>query len=148
MDAAESIDLEFGLLCYTLLYTGRRIGDLLNDNTKLRNLNPKRATLYLGDTKNGEAVTVHLPPIVIESSRRCRRASWPVVPAASARFSCVLPYATWMLPLVGDNYGLARAGRWKDSRSAEGYLHTLVSSEAKRADLLPTSNGAKGVQRA
>ena len=66
MDAAESIDLEFGLLCYTLLYTGRRIGDLLNDNTNLRNLNSKRATLYLGDTKNGEATTVHLPPIVIE----------------------------------------------------------------------------------
>ena len=27
LDAAESIDLEFGLLCYTLLYTGRRIGE-------------------------------------------------------------------------------------------------------------------------
>jgi hypothetical protein len=66
LDAAEAVDLEFGLLCCTLLYTGRRIGDLLNDDTKLRNLNLKRATLYLRNTKNGEPVTVHLPPIVVE----------------------------------------------------------------------------------
>ena len=45
-NAADDIDREFGLLCWTLLYTGRRIGDLLNPNTKLRNLN--------------------LPPIVVE----------------------------------------------------------------------------------
>jgi hypothetical protein len=43
-----------------------------------------------------------------------------------------------MLPLVGDNYGLARTGRRKDPRSAEGYLHTKVSAEARRADMLPT----------
>ena len=42
-----------------------------------------------------------------------------------------------------DNYALARTGRWKDPRSAEGYLHTAVSSEAKMADVLPTPTRAK-----
>ena len=62
-NAADDIDREFGLLCWTLLYTGRRIGDLLNPNTKLRNLNlrAKEPTLYIGKTKNGDPVTVPLP---------------------------------------------------------------------------------------
>src|SRR5262249_41032893 len=51
--AADAIDREFGLLCYTLLYTGRRIGDLLNSNTRLSNLNLDNGTLYFGKTKNG-----------------------------------------------------------------------------------------------
>jgi hypothetical protein len=43
---------------------------------------------------------------------------------------------------------LARTGRWKDPRSAEGYLHTVVGSEARMADVLPTPpKRAKGVQR-
>jgi integrase len=67
LDSAEQIDAEFGLLCYTLLYTGRRIGETLN--TKLRNLNLHRAELYLRDTKNGEAVTIHLPPVVVRKFR-------------------------------------------------------------------------------
>ena len=67
-NAGADIDREFGLLCWTLLYTGRRIGDLLNPNTKLRNLNlrAKEPTLYIGKTKNGDPVTVPLPPIVVE----------------------------------------------------------------------------------
>jgi hypothetical protein len=47
-----------------------------------------------------------------------------------------------------DNYALARVtGRWKDPRSAEPYLHNLVSSEARRvANSLPTPTRAKRVQ--
>jgi integrase len=65
---ADKIDREFGLLCTTLLYTGCRIGDLLNPNTELRNLNlhAKELTLYIGKTKNGEPVTVPLPPVVAD----------------------------------------------------------------------------------
>jgi hypothetical protein len=66
LEIADAIDREFGLLCHTLLYTGRRIGDLLSPNTKLRNLNLDRGTLYLGKTQNGEPVNVHLPPHVVE----------------------------------------------------------------------------------
>jgi integrase len=46
-------------------------------------------------------------------------------------------YGTWLM----------RCGRWKDPRSAEPYLHNLVSSEARRvANSLPTPTRAKRVQ--
>ncbi|MFZ0151237.1 MAG: tyrosine-type recombinase/integrase [Xanthobacteraceae bacterium] len=64
LNECEAIDREFGLLCYTLLYTGRRISETLN--AKLRDLNLSRSTLYLRNTKNGEPVTVHLPPILTQ----------------------------------------------------------------------------------
>jgi integrase len=67
LKAAEQIDSEFGLLCYVLLYTGRRISETLN--SKLRDLNLDRSVVYLRDTKNGEAVEVHLPPIVVQKFR-------------------------------------------------------------------------------
>jgi integrase len=206
LDAAEAVDLEFGLLCCTLLYTGRRIGDLLNDDTKLRNLNLKRATLYLRDTKNGEPVTVHLPPIVVEKFKAMPPRSYRpskitaqgplrngeagrsqlgagvpflerdpdqrlfrfhqggylrgLLADAMKKANLSFPrrqrgfhlfchtYATWLVTIAKlDNYALARTGRWKDPRSAEGYLHTAVSSEAKMADVLPTPTRAKAVQR-
>jgi len=179
-----------------LLYTGRRIGDFLNDNTKLRNLNLNQSdgsgTLYLGRTKNRETVTVYLPPHVVDKfkampPRPPRKDGRPrqdagvpfldrspdarvfrfhkggalraMLAEAMKNAGLSFPkrergfhlfchtYATWMLPMVGDNYGLARTGRWKDPRSAEGYLHAKVSSEARQADLLPTPFRAKGVQR-
>jgi integrase len=195
LHAAEQIDAEFGLLCTTLLYTGRRISDALS--AKLRDLNLDRAELYLPDTKNGEDVTVHLPPFLVEkfrtmpprqarpskaSARRGLRrgeagrsqlgAGVPFLKRhpderifrfhqgghlrdllAEATRSAGLSfprrqggfhlfchtYATWMARYGKlDNFGLARTGRWKDPRSAEGYLHTVVGSEAKLANLLPT----------
>jgi integrase len=189
---ADKIDSEFGLLCTTCLYTGRRIGELLNDDTRLRHLNIKRGTLYLRDTKTGEAVTVHLPPISVEKFKAMPPRSFrhgnnkgrsqisagvpflerdpnqrlfrfhqggylrSLLAEAMKNAGLSFPrrecgfhlfchtYATWMLPLVGDNFGLARTGRWKDPRSAEGYLHTKVSSEARRADLLPTPRPKSG----
>jgi hypothetical protein len=57
-------------------------------------------------------------------------------------------YGTWLMRCGMDNYALARVtGRWKDPRSAEPYLHNLVSSEARRvANSLPTPTRAKRVQ--
>jgi integrase len=205
LEAAETIDREFGLLCYALLYTGRRIGEMLD--AKLRDLNLDAGTLYLPETKNGDAVTVHLPPIIIEKLRgmppRPTRPSKAasvralgngeagrsqigagvafldrapdqrifrfhqgghlrdLLATAMSRAGVSFPrrqrgfhlfchtYATWMMHYGKlDNYGLARTGRWKDPRSAEGYLHTVVGSEARMADVLPTPpKRAKGVQR-
>ena len=67
LEAAEHIDREFGLLCYMLLYTGRRISETLN--ATLGDLNLDRSVVYLRATKNGEAVEVHLPPIVLQKFR-------------------------------------------------------------------------------
>ena len=63
--AAYNIDPEFGLLCLTYLYTGRRESDLLD--AKLRQLNVDQALIYLPDTKNGEPAPVHLPPVVVKA---------------------------------------------------------------------------------
>ena len=65
--AADELDSEFGLLCCILLYTGRRITETLK--AKLRDLNLDRSVLYLRETKNGDAVEVHLPPIVVQKFR-------------------------------------------------------------------------------
>jgi integrase len=48
-------------------------------------------------------------------------------------------YGTWMSRFGKlDNYGLTRTRRWKDPRSAEGYVHTEVNEEARLAAILPT----------
>jgi integrase len=59
-------------------------------------------------------------------------------------------YGTWMVHFGSlDNYGLTRTRRWKDPRSAEGYVHTKINAEARRADLLPTPprGKARGLAR-
>ena len=204
LETADAIDREFGLLCHTLLYTGRRIGDLLNPNTKLRNLNLDPGTLYLGKTKNGEPVNVHLPPHVVEKfkampprpSRARKLDARPLRNGAAgmSQAGAGMPFlkrdpdqrlfrfhkggylrslladamknadlsfpkrergfhlfchtfATWLLRDGMDNYALARTGRWKDPRSVQGYLHTLISVEAKRADRLPTPNALTRADR-
>jgi len=65
---ADKLDREFGLLCTTCLYTGLRLGDLLNAETRLRNLNlrAKDPSLYIGKTKNGDPRTVPLPAILVQ----------------------------------------------------------------------------------
>jgi integrase len=204
LGAADAIDREFGLLCYTLLYTGRRIGDLLNPNTRLRNLNLDNGTLYLGKTKNGDPITIPLADHVVAKFKampprplRPRKIDVPLrngaagmsqagagVPflqrnpddrlfrfhqggrlrtllaQAMANAGLSFPkrergfhlfchtYGTWLMRGGMDNYALARVtGRWKDPRSAEPYLHNLVSSEARRvANSLPTPTRAKRVQ--
>jgi integrase len=57
--AGEALDAEFGLLLKTLLFTGMRLSEALN--AKLRHLDLSRATLYLPETKNGDARMVYLP---------------------------------------------------------------------------------------
>ena len=70
LKAAVNLDAEFGLLCLALLYTGMRIGEALN--AKLCHLDLDGADggrLYLPKTKNSEARTAYLPPVVVEGFR-------------------------------------------------------------------------------
>lgn len=47
-------------------------------------------------------------------------------------------YGSWMHRYGGlDRHGLTRTGRWADADSADRYVHTQASEEARRADLLP-----------
>jgi integrase len=47
-------------------------------------------------------------------------------------------YGSWMHRWGNlDTHGLTRTGRWVDPNSADRYVHTQASEEARRADLLP-----------
>jgi len=154
------------LLCWTLLYTGRRIGDLLNPNTKLRNLNlppivvekfkamPPRPSRKAGMSQKGAGVPF-LERDPDERIFRFHQGGYlrKLLAQAMANAGLSFPkrergfhlfchsYATWCIRGGMDNHALARTGRWKDPRSAAPYIHNLVSDEAKRAAmLLPTPN--------
>lgn len=193
IEAAFDLELEFGLLCLAYLYTGRRMSDFLN--ARLRHLKLEQSLIYLPDTKNGEPVPVHLPPVLVQAFReqpaRKARARGPdgkkllrgvaarefadvgvpflerhpdaklfrfhaggrlrdLLKAALKRARVVLPkrqagfhifchtYGTWMHRYGSlDNFGLTRTGRWKDPASANRYMHTKATEEARRSDLLP-----------
>lgn len=180
--AAADLDAEFGFLCLTLLYTGMRISEALN--AQLGHLNLDDASLYVPKTKNAEARTVFLPPIVVQAframpARPTRKGGRSQVGAgvpfldrgpdaklfrfhqggplrkllATAMEDAGLSfppryrgfhlfchtYGSWMVQYNRmDNYALTRTRRWKDPRSAEGYVHTQASSEAQLAVNLPT----------
>jgi hypothetical protein len=67
--AATAINAEFGLLCLMLLYTGMRISEALDAKLRHLNLNTENPSLYLPETKNSEARSVYLPPIVVDALR-------------------------------------------------------------------------------
>jgi integrase len=195
LNAADEIDLEFGLLCETLLYTGMRLHEALSRH--LRHLRIERAYLYLPDSKTGEPRGCHLPPELVRRFReQPPRKSSPVVRDEHGHFLTGKPledagvpflerhpdaklfrfhdggalrdmlkaalraaglsfprrqggfhlfchtYGSWMHRYGGlDRHGLARTGRWADPDSADRYIHTQASEEARRADLLPMRRG-------
>lgn len=57
-------------------------------------------------------------------------------------------YGSWMHRYGKlDTHGLTRTGRWADADSADRYVHTGASEEAKRSDLLPTPPRAPSLRR-
>jgi integrase len=163
--AADCFDIEFGIFLRLLLYTGMRLSEALS--ITIGRVDLQRRTIYLPDTKNGEARPVYLPEPAVTAlanhPRGLERASESrvfrfhvsgrlreMLSKAKRNAGIVLPrrqggfhvfchtYGTWMHRYGGlDTYGLTRTERWKDPRSADRYLHTEVSEEARRADLLP-----------
>lgn len=198
-EAADKLDLEFGLLCRFLTYTGLRLDEALS--RKLSDLRINRAYLYLGESKTGEPRGVHLPPRLVEwilaqparpvtevvrdahghflSGRPLEDAGVPWLQRAptaklfrfhdggalrkllkDAMEACELSfprrqgafhifchtYGSWMHRFgLLDRHGLTRTGRWADADSADRYVHTQASEEARRADLLPTPPRGGGV---
>ena len=156
---------EFGQLCLFLLYTGLRLseGTLRFTCDRLR---LSEAYAFIPTTKNGEPRPVFLPPHVIAAlanhPRGLARGServfrhrpgsrlYKLLYRATEGSGVVLPdreafhifrhtYASWMRRYAGSNTkGLVATGAWKSEQSASRYAHTVVSEEAKRAELLPT----------
>jgi integrase len=169
-EAADDVDAEFGIFVRLLCYTGMRLGEALA--IKLAQLDLERQAIYLPETKNSHARTVHLPPFAVTTlanhPRRLDRDSGQrlfrfhasghlrdMLKTAMTKAGLSFPrrqrgfhlfchtYGTWMHRFGGlDNFALSRTDRWRDPRSAEIYLHTEVNSEARMADVLPTPKRA------
>lgn len=156
LQAAGEIDTEFGVFLTVLLYTGLRFSEALG--LQVRQIDLTLQMAFVPVTKNGEARSVYLPqpvitalqsldlsragPVFLNGRGRCAYLltlarvktglSWPTF--HSLRHT----YATWMRRYGGlDTRGLVGTGAWKDEKSAARYAHTVVSEEARRADLLP-----------
>lgn len=162
LNAAYEIDPEFGIFAVFDNYTGLRASELLN--MQCSDLILDREMAYVPDTKTGEPRAVHLPPVVVDALRlhplgldrvgrlwsfRYRHAV-SMLKEACKRVGIVLPrrtvlhlfrhnYGTWMRVYGGlDDIGLTRTGVWTDIESVARYAHSEPTSEAKRANILPT----------
>lgn len=164
LSEAEALDLEFGIMCTVLNYTGLRLGECLDELT-CEGVELEREFAYIGDTKTDEPRGVYLPPIVVAAlanhprglNRKGRLFRFhdggrlrDMLKAACKRAGVALPYrtafhvfrhnyATWMRLYGGlDSLGLIRTGVWADMDSVSRYSHSEPTAEARQAATLPT----------
>jgi integrase len=147
--------------CVFLLYTGCRF----NEGLKLEwaRVELDRGFAYVGKTKNGQPRAVHLPPQIIAALMEIRttdtgkvfrfaKSGWlynTLDEAANAAGIEIPPgvafhvfrhtFGAWMRHHAGlDASGLVATGAWKSRAAAPVYEHADVTTEARKADLLPT----------
>ena len=157
---ADKRNRTLGALLIFLCYTGCRLSEAL----KLTWSNVRLSERYalVPDTKTGVPRAVFLPKIVVASLATMARgeqarvfsicksghlyqlldkvaaAAGVELPARSAFHIFRHTYASWMRRYAKvDTKGLVATGAWKDTRSAERYVHAVASEEAQQADLLP-----------
>jgi integrase len=157
---AQKLDPEFAALLIALCYTGMRLGEALGltwERTRLAD-----GFAYIPETKNDEPRAVFLPPVAVAAlgnlqvrdTRRVFRFAkgghlYSLLKTCAFKAAIDLPersafhilrhtYATWMRRYANvDELGLLATGAWKDRKSVGRYTHTVVSEEARRAELLP-----------
>jgi integrase len=158
---AEKIDPEFAALLIVLCYTGLRLSEALR--LTWNDVRLQEGFAYVPDTKNDEPRAVFLPPVAVAALANIDRTLgrvfrfsksghlYSLLRLAAIRAEVDLPersafhifrhtYATWMRRFGGlDTKGLVATGAWKDRKSADRYEHVVVTEEARRAELLPTS---------
>lgn len=164
LGAAKQAHPRFGALLTFLLYTGVRLSEALR--IKWVDIDFERASALVGKTKNGQPITVNLPPVVLAELRAIhgRNSGGPervfrltksgrlygLLADAAERSGVDLPersafhilrhsHATWRRLYTGaDTSALVQTGLWKSRNAAAVYEHLDVSAEAKKSDLLPT----------
>jgi integrase len=164
---AEALNVEFGILCILLCYTGLRLSEALRLETS--DVRVGEAFAYVPTTKNGAPRPVRLPIIVLHALGRHPRGLdrknerlfkfhkggrlYSLLRSAAARAEVTLldreafhlfrhTYATWMRRYVHlDTRGLVATGTWKNRKSVERYEHVVATEEAHRADELPGASG-------
>jgi integrase len=159
-DAAVEIDTEFAAFLVFLCYTGCRLSEACN--LKSDDVHLSEGWAYVRETKNGEARTVYLPPIVVahlashheacgaerERAFRFRKNGrlYLLLGRAFARSGVGKPervsfhifrhtYGAMMQRAGADLVG---TGAWKSQQAANVYKHIEITEEAKKAALLPT----------
>jgi integrase len=163
--AAFRIDVEFGLLCTFLLYTGVRLSEAIKW-LRCDDLRLDEAFAFIPHSKNGKPVPVHLPPILVAALANHPRGLdrgkervfrwhksgrlYKLIYRAAADAGISLPereafhvfrhsHATWRVRYGGNSVeSLPDTGLWRSRQSARRYAHTVVGEEARKADMLPT----------
>jgi integrase len=160
---AEKLDIEFGIFCTVLNYTGLRLSEGLG--LQCEQIDLQREYAYVPATKTGEPRAVYLPPVVVAAfanhprglDRKGRLFRYhnggrlrDLLDLACERAGVELPvrtafhvfrhnYATWMRLYGGlDGLGLLRTRAWADMESVDRYSHSETSAEARKAAELPT----------
>jgi integrase len=167
LEQLYAIEIELGVLCELLLYTGLRLGEALK--LTIGDLDLGGARLIARKTKNGKARIAHLPPAAVAALRNHPRGLDRPADARLFRFhkggsltrlhhaaiaqaglSAAFPerqgfhlwrhtYATWQAEINEMSaYDLVRTGAWSDPSSAERYNHASKSKQARGADNFPT----------
>lgn len=158
LEAANKIDLEFGIFLTYLLYTGARLSEGLRLET--RHLNLEHARAYLETTKNGKPRTLHLPaPLVAalanhprgldrkdrvfrfnpnirmnEKLRKAAALSGVYIPEGIAFHAFRHTFGCWMRRSGCDTSALVATGAWTSHAAARRYEHTDVSEAARASD--------------
>lgn len=171
LEAASAENERFGALLAFLLYTGCRLSEALR--LEWDEVDLPRAVARLRETKNGEALTVHLPAGIVAllanlGDGRSRRSVfgfsksgrlYALLSASEKRAGISLPdrsafhvlrhsHATWRRLYTGaDTTALTQTGLWKSRQAAAVYEHVDATAEARKSDLLPTSTRAFSVRK-
>jgi integrase len=165
LDQATTVDARLGALLTFLLYTGVRLSEALR--LEWKDVDLSRSTATIGRTKNGQAITLHIPPSAVAALSnlgpkgnrvfgigKCGRL-YHLLGEAERRAGIVLPpgssfhvlrhtHITWRRLYAGqDTAALLEVGLHKSPRMVERYTHLDVTEEARKADLLPTPTRQK-----
>jgi integrase len=161
LDAAGAIHERFGALLTFLLYTGVRLSEALR--LEWSDVDLTAAVALIRETKNGEPLTVHLPPPIIAALASLDRAKprvfrltkagrlYHLLAEAETRAEIELPprtafhvlrhtHATWRRLYSGaDTAAVVASGLWRSRTAASRYEHLDVTEEARKSDMLPTA---------
>jgi integrase len=165
LEAAAAIHERFGALLTFLLYSGVRLSEALR--LEWSDIDLTGAVALIRETKNGEPLTVHLPPPIIASLASLDRDKprvfrltkagrlYHLLADAERRAGVELPprtafhvlrhtHATWRRLYAGaDTAALVASGLWRSRTAASRYEHLDVTEEARKSDMLPTPTRAK-----
>jgi integrase len=157
---ATEVDKRLGALTTFLLYCGPRLSEALR--LTWNDIDLSRSTALLRQTKNGQPLTVHVPPDALAALaaldkggkrvfgltkcarlyallRKAERLSGIILPPRSAFHTLRHTHAMWRRLFSGaDTSALVASGLWKSRNAASVYEHLDLNAESRKSDLFPS----------